>query len=168
MLFSYEEVEAELLGSDNLPMREQLSNLRKWLSNTLDSTTEDGEPDIEKIYRNASFNMGEAGIKMGMIAFKAKLRLRKLTREYAKAKAKKLDELHRGVRALGWVPGQEAEGVMVEGDINVAELKEQVECQTDYVKFLEQQQENIRYYARNADSLARVHNFGTEIGKIIT
>lgn len=53
-MFSYEEVEAELLGSENLPMREQLVNLRKWLSKTLDSTDANGEPDVEKIYRNAN------------------------------------------------------------------------------------------------------------------
>lgn len=164
-MFSYEEVEAELLGSENLPMREQLVNLRKWLSKTLDSTDANGEPDVEKIYRNANFNMGEAGIKIGMIAFKAKLRLRKLTKEYNVAKAKALDDLHR--KKLGWVPSPDAEKVMIAGDVDLAALNEQIECQSDYIKFLEAQQENIRYYARNADSLARVHNFGQEIGKII-
>lgn len=109
--------------------------------------------------------MGEAGIKIGMIAFKAKLRLRKLTKEYNVAKAKALDDLHR--KKLGWVPSPDAEKVMIAGDVDLAALNEQIECQSDYIKFLEAQQENIRYYARNADALARVHNFGQEIGKII-
>ena len=35
------------------------------------------------------------------------------------------------------------------------------------MKFLEDMQDKIRYYPRNADSMTRVHNFGQEIGQII-
>ena len=53
------------------------------------------------------------------------------------------------------------------GDVNLAEEKMMIDNQEDFIQFLAEQQEQIRYYARNADVLVKVHNFGQEIGKII-
>ena len=66
-----------------------------------------------------------------------------------------------------WMPSVNGENIMVDGDPDLADMKERVDCQEEFVKFLEDMQDKIRYYPRNADAMTRVHNFGQEIGQII-
>lgn len=170
MIFTDEEVIAELIGSEDLSLNEQLKNLRLWLRNTMNTMKQrpDGkwEVDPETVYYNAGYCMAEAGTKIGMIAMRNRLRLNQMKKDYAVHKAAALDKLHRD-RSRGWAPNDKEKEILVSGDTNLAEEKMMIDNQETFVQFLAEQQEQIRYYARNADVLVKVHNFGQEIGKII-
>jgi hypothetical protein len=170
MIFTDEEVIAELIGSEDLALDQQLKNFRAWLSSALGTmrVKPDGtsEPDAARIYHNAAYNMGDAGIKIGIIVMRNKFRLNEMKKKYAQHKAEALNKLHYN-KKLGWAPNDKEKATLLEGDVNLAEEKERIDCQEDFIQFLAEQQEQIRYYARNADVLVRVHNFGQEIGQII-
>ena len=170
MIFTDEEVIAELIGSEDLSLNEQLKNLRQWLRNTMNTMKPmpDGswEVDPQTVYYNAAYCMAEAGTKIGLIALRNRFRLNEMKKEYAKHKAELIDRLHHD-RNRGWAPNDKEKDILVSGDANLADEKMRIDCQEDFVQFLAEQQEQIRYYARNADVLVKVHNFGQEIGKII-
>lgn len=169
MIFTDEEVIAELIGSEDLELDQQLKNLRAWLSATMSTLRPkpDGtfEVDTERVYYNAAYTMGEAGIKIGIIAMRNKFRLNEMKKKYATHKADALNKLHYN-KKLGWAPNDKEKGILLDGDVNLAEEKERIDCQEDFIQFLAEQQEQIRYFARNADVLVKVHNFGQEIGQI--
>lgn len=170
MEFSDEEVIAELIGSEDIALNEQLKNLRQWLRNTMNTMKQmpDGqwEVDPQTVYYNAAYCMAEAGTKIGIIVMRNRFRLRDMQKQYAVHKAEVLDRLHRD-RTKGWAPNDKEKDILVTGDANLAAEKEMIDCQEDFIQFLAEQQEQIRFYARNADVLVKVHNFGQEIGKII-
>jgi hypothetical protein len=89
-----------------------------------------------------------------------------MKKQYAIHRKEALDKLHHD-KARGWSPNDKEKEVLVNGDVNLAEEKMMIDNQEDFIQFLAEQQEQIRYYARNADVLVKVHNFGQEIGKII-
>ena len=170
MIFTDEEVIAELIGSEDLSINEQLKNLRLWLRNTMNTMKPkpDGtwEVDPQTVYYNAAYCMAEAGTKIGMIAMRNRMRLNEMKKQYAIHRKEALDKLHHD-RSRGWSPNDKEKEVLVNGDVNLAEEKMMIDNQEDFIQFLAEQQEQIRYYARNADVLVKVHNFGQEIGKII-
>jgi hypothetical protein len=101
-----------------------------------------------------------------MIAMRNRMRLNEMKKQYAIHRKEALDKLHHD-KARGWSPNDKEKEVLVNGDVNLAEEKMMIDNQEDFIQFLAEQQEQIRYYARNADVLVKVHNFGQEIGKII-
>ena len=155
----------EMIGDENSPVEQQMKNLRSWLRNALNTTDDSGQPNANVIYRQGTYNMGENAIHVGMLAFKNKLKLHALNGEYRQKRKAVYERMH--TTKLKWIPSNQGESMMVEGDPDLSALKERCECQEDFVKFLEDMQDLIRYYPRNADALVRVHNFGQEIGQII-
>ena len=155
----------EMVGNQNDPVNVQIARLRQWCAEALRTTDDNGEPDPNVVYRQGNYNMGENAIHIAMLAFKNKLKLNALRKQYNKAKRDVYVRI--ATTKHKWIPSKEGETIMLEGDPDLADIKERLECQEDFVKFLENMQDNIRYYARNADAMVRVHNFGTEIGKII-
>ena len=155
----------EMVGDQNAPVQKQMQNLRNWCAEALRTTNDRGEPDAAIVYRQGNYNMGENGIHIAMLAFKNKLRLAALQKEYKLKKREVYVKMY--TTKLKWVPSKDGENIMVEGDPDLCELKERLDSQTEFVKFLEGIQDMIRYYARNADAMTRVHNFGQEIGQII-
>ena len=160
-----EDALTEMVGDPDAPLNQKIQRLRAWLGNALRTTDEKGEPDPELVYKNGNYNMGENAIHIAMLAFKAKLKLNELKKEYRD----KRNQVYTRIMTTKqkWVPSRDGESIMVDGDPDLSDVKERLDCQEDYIKFLEQMQELIRYYPRNADAMTRVHNFGREIGKII-
>jgi hypothetical protein len=155
--------------------------VRDFLSKTLDSTNDMGEPDLHKIVYNGTYNMGAAAIEMAGLIMQEKLKLESLERRYRDKRARVLERI-RSTR-LGWAPSMSEVQVLVDGntEINVdgnkednsddkvsaTELKSMVDRQQEYIDFLKAAQELIRYYPRNAKDLVSAYQFGVEIGKII-
>lgn len=156
----------EMVGDQNAPVNQQMQRLRAWCAEALRTTNEKGEPDTNVVYRQGNYNMGEHGIHIAMLAFKNKLKLIALKKEYSIQRKNVYERI--ATTKHKWIPSRDGENIMVEGDPDLADLKERLDCQEEFVKFLENIQDMIRYYARNADAMTRVHNFGTEIGQIIT
>ena len=154
-----------MVGDQNAPVNVQMQRLRSWCSEALRTTNEKGEPDAQVVYNQGHYNMGENAIHIGMLAFKNKLKLIALKKEYSKMKREVYVRIC--TTKQKWTPTAQGENIMVEGDPDLADLKERLDCQEEFVKFLEDMQDKIRYYPRNADAMTRVHNFGQEIGQII-
>lgn len=144
---------------------EQIKNLRAFLTQTLDSTKPNGEPDMEKILYNATYNMGEGAVEIAGLLFQEKVKLENLEDAYRKAKKAKYEETMN--TRMGWSPTNEGVRIMVEGDETISDLKKKLEKQRLYVEMLANAQEIVRYYPRNAQSLVNVATYGKEIGKII-
>ena len=144
---------------------EEIKKLREFMMKTLDSTDDKGQPDLEKIIYNATYNMGEGAIEIAGLAFQEQLKLEMLEDTYRKKRA----ETYRATMTdrIGWNPTAEGVRTMVDGDIEMSELKLKMEKQRQYVEFLRECQETIRKYPMNAASLVKVATFGKEIGKII-
>lgn len=170
MIFTDEEVIAELIGSEDLSLDQQLKNLRNWLRATMATMKPkpDGtwEVDTNLVYYNAAYCMGEAGTKIGIIVLRNRFRLNEMKKAYAIHRAKVIEQLHHD-KKRGWMPTDKEKDVLVNGDPDLAAEKERIDCQEQYIQFLAEQQEQVRYFARNADVLVKVHNFGQEIGQII-
>lgn len=155
----------EMVGDQNAPVNVQMQRLREWCANALRTTNDRGEVDAQVVYNQGNYNMGENAIHIAMLAFKNKLKLIALKKE---VKVKRSEVYQRmAMTKHKWVPSKDGENIMVEGDPDLADLQERLECQEEFVKFLEDMQDKIRYYPRNADAMVRVHNFGQEIGQII-
>ena len=164
-----------------LTVDKQIKLVRDFLSKTLDSTNERGEPDLRKIVYNGTYNMGSAAIEIAGLVMQEKRKLEKITAKYRVKKAKVLERL-RNTR-LGWGPSQGEIQTMVDGntqinidgefednhddDESLTRLKSKMENQQNYIDFLKDAQECIRYYCRNGKALVDVYQFGMEIGKII-
>ena len=155
----------EMVGDQNAPVNVQMQRLRAWCAEALRTTNDNGEPDANIVYKQGNYNMGENAIHIAMLAFKNKLKLIALKKEYSKKRCEVYVRI--STTKHKWIPSKEGENIMVEGDPDLADLKERLECQEEFVKFLEDMQDKIRYYPRNADAMTRVHNFGQEIGQII-
>lgn len=155
----------EMVGDQNAPVNVQMQRLRAWCAEALRTTNDNGEPDANIVYRQGNYNMGENGIHIAMLAFKNKLKLIALKKEYTVQRKAVYERM--ATTKHKWIPSRDGENIMVEGDPDLADLKERLECQEEFVKFLENIQDMVRYYARNADAMTRVHNFGQEIGQII-
>jgi hypothetical protein len=155
----------EMVGDQNAPVNIQMQRLRSWCAEALRTTNDAGEPDANIVYKQGNYNMGENAIHIAMLAFKNKLKLIALKKEYSKKRCEVYIRISTAKHK--WIPSKEGETIMVEGDPDLADLKERLECQEEFVKFLEDIQDKIRYYPRNADAMTRVHNFGQEIGQII-
>jgi hypothetical protein len=155
----------EMVGDQNAPVNVQMQRLRAWCAEALRTTDESGKPNADIIYKQGNYNMGENSIHIAMLALKNKLRLNALNKEYSIKKREVYVKMY--TTKLKWVPSKDGENIMVEGDPDLAEMRERIKCQEDFVKFLEQMQDLMRYYPRNAASMTEVHNFGQEIGQII-
>lgn len=155
----------EMVGDQNAPVNVQMQRLRAWFSEALRTTNDKGEPDANVVYRQGNYNMGENAIHVAMLAFKNKLKLIALKKEYTKKRCEVYTRI--ATTKHKWIPSRDGENIMVDGDPDLADMKERVDCQEEFVKFLEDMQDKIRYYPRNADAMTRVHNFGQEIGQII-
>lgn len=160
-----EEAITEMVGDQNAPVNVQMQRLRTWCAEALRTTNDKGEPDAQVVYNQGHYNMGENAIHIAMLAFKNKLKLIALKKEYTKMRRDVYVRI--ATTKHKWIPSRDGENIMVEGDPELADLKERLDCQEEFVKFLEDMQDKIRYYPRNADAMTRVHNFGQEIGQII-
>lgn len=144
---------------------DQIKNLRKFMTETLDSTKDNGEPDLEKILYNATYNMGEGAVEIAGLLFQEKVKLENLEDAYRKAKKAKYEETMN--TRMAWTPTNEGVRIMVEGDDDISTLKKKMETQRLYVEMLSNAQETVRYYPRNAQCLINVATYGKEIGKIL-
>lgn len=144
---------------------EQVRKVRDFLMKTLDSVNEKGEPDLEKILYNATYNMGHAAIEIAGLVMQEKLKLESLQKQYRERRKVVYEETM--TTRMGWTPTQGGVQTMLDGDENLSTLKSKIDRQTEYIEFLRAAQEQIRYYPRNAKALIEVATFGKEIGKII-
>lgn len=164
-LYIDEDAISEMIGDENSPINEQMQRLRSWLANALRTTNERGEPDAAVIYKQGAYNMGEYAIHIGMLTLKNKLKLASLKKELKKKRGEVYARM--AMTKQKWMPSKEGETILIESDPDLCDAVEKVECQEEFVAFLQDMQDKIRYYPRNADALVRVHNLGQEIGQII-
>lgn len=165
-----------------LQENEQIIRVRDFLSKTLDSTNDDGEPDLRKIVYNGTYNMGAAAIELAGLVMQEKLKLESLVRRHREKKARVLERLHN--TRMGWAPSNAEVNILAEGNTetgidgdtdeergmdrtSLSELQSKIDRQQEYIEFLKAAQEQIRYYPRNAKALVDAYQFGVEIGKII-
>ena len=161
---------------------EKIIKVRDFLMATLDSTNEEGDPDLHKMVYNGTYNMGAAAIEMAGLVMQEKLRLESMQKMLREKKARTLERM-RNTR-IGWSPTNSEINTLVEGNTetnidgdtdelraldkySVSKLQSMVDRQQEYIDFLKAGQEQIRYYPSNAKALTAVYQFGVEIGKII-
>jgi hypothetical protein len=141
---------------------EEIKKLRDFFMFYLDSTDDEGKVDLNKIINNATYNMGEAGLQLCGVIFQEKLKLRSFEEIYKKKRSEVYTFISEN--RLTWQPTQKGVEILVEGDPKLSEVRKQYENQKLYVEFLEQCQEQIRYYPRNAKDIVDMAKYGTETG----
>lgn len=157
-----------------------VKEVRDFLMKCLDSTDDKGEPDLDKIIHNATYNMGEYAIEIGGLVLQERIKRINI----AKRLREKRSEVYQRMNTtlFSWTPTKDGIETMVNGDTTVekdadgnpikndyslSELQSMLERQDEYIEFLKFAQEQIRYYPRNAKHLIDISQFGREIGKII-
>lgn len=141
---------------------EEIKKLRDFFMFYLDSTDDEGKVDLNKIINNATYNMGEAGLQLCGVIFQEKLKLRSFEEIYKKKRSEVYTFISEN--RLTWQPTQKGVEILVEGDPKLSEVRKQYENQKLYVEFLEQCQEKIRYYPRNAKDIVDMAKYGMETG----
>lgn len=163
----------------------QISNIsikkvRDFLLQSLDSTDDNGEPDLKKIIHNATYNMGEVAIEIGGLIMQERLKRDGIAKQLREKRSEAYQELQ--TTRMGWTPTQSGIQIMLDGSTDVerdengvplkdahsvSELTSMLARQDDYIDFLKAAQEQIRYYPKNAKYLVDISNVGREIGKLI-
>lgn len=153
------------LNNEDILDNENLKRIRAYLMQTLDSTDDNGQPDLEKIMYNATYNMGEGAIQIGGLLLQEQIKLDELEQQERELRKKIYEETM--TTRMAFTPTNEGVKTMVNGDATLSALTSKIARQKYYIEFLRAAQENVRYYPRNAKALIEVATFGKEIGKII-
>ena len=141
---------------------EHIKTLRNYFMKTLDCTDEHGDYDLGKMINNASINMGEAGIELCGLLLQEKLKLRTFEETFnQKRRAVYTDICENRMKRQ---PTQKGIEIMVDGDAKLSEVRKEYENQKLYVEFLEQCQEQVRYFPRNVKDIVDAAKYGMETG----
>ncbi len=141
---------------------EQIRNLRDYFMKTLDCTDDNGDYDLGKMINNAAINMGEAGIELCGLLLQEKMKLRTLEENYNQKRRVVYKDLCE--TRMGWQPTQRGVDIMVDGDAELSDIRKEFENQKLYVEFLEQCQEQVRYFPRNVKDIVDASKYGMETG----
>jgi hypothetical protein len=141
---------------------EHIKTLRDYFMKTLDCTDEHGDYDLGKMINNAAINMGEAGIELCGLLLQEKLKLRTFEETFNQKRRAVYKDICEN--RMAWQPTQKGIEIMVDGDSELSDIRKEYENQKLYVEFLEQCQEQVRYFPRNVKDIVDAAKYGMETG----
>jgi len=142
-----------------------VKKLSDWMKKSLATHNDKGEIDLEKMIHNATYNMGDVGIEAAGWLFQERLKLEDMEAKYREARAIQFDDMMN--KRVNYEKSKENINLILDGNANLNQLKSKINKQKNYIKFLEDYQEQIKFYASNTKEVVKLHEILVESGKLV-
>lgn len=143
----------------------KIDKLNAWLNETLKSTDENGNPDINRIIYNSAYNMGEAAVTLSGVIMKEEVRKARIMDELRVLKAKTYEQTIRDKSAYD--PSAEGLRTLVDGDPVLSTKMRELDKCTAYIDGLKRCMDLIKWYPRNASAIQGVAEYGITHGTFL-